>query len=454
MVFSTLLQRFVEKRPIAVLAHMALENFFGADQFDRVFEDNAQTQYTRELLFSSVTGLLVQVTLCGKPSINAAFKRDQGKIPVSIAAVYDKLQGVEPTVCEALVTNTADKAEGLLKVFGNLRPEPIDGYRLRIGDGNVLARSQRRLKELRGSNTAALPGLSVALYEYASQTISRLRVCENAHTNERLLMNDLLPHLQPKDLFMADRNFAMLDFFQALDERQAGFLIRRHGSLKLTYLKKRHKAGRCQTGEVFYQHVRLSNGREYWAIVVERDQPLKKGGHTVILLTNLPLNKALALKLAALYLKRWNIEEAFRQLTEYLSCEINTLGYPKAALLAFSLAVVAYNCLACVKGALAIHFGRQKVEDELSMYYVALEVKLASDGLTAVVPSEDWDWVKALSVEGLAQAMREVAAHVVWQCYTKSRRGPKKPMPCHRKPSVHQATAKLLDARKETAQSP
>ena len=57
-------------------------------------------------------------------------------------------------------------------------------------------------------------------------------------------------------------------------------------------------------------------------------------------------------KVAFLYRKRWTIEEAFQTLTEVLRCEVETLGYPKAALFAFATAVLAYNTYAVVKAAL------------------------------------------------------------------------------------------------------
>ena len=56
--------------------------------------------------------------------------------------------------------------------------------------------------------------------------------------------------------------------------------------------------------------------------------------------------------LAQLYGKRWTLETAFAELTCHLCCEVNTLGYPKAALFGFCVAVAAYNALAVVKAAL------------------------------------------------------------------------------------------------------
>ena len=47
------------------------------------------------------------------------------------------------------------------------------------------------------------------------------------------------------------------------------------------------------------------------------------------------------------------------------------MGYPKAALFGFCLALVAYNLLAVVLAALRGVHGEETVDDEVSLYYVA-----------------------------------------------------------------------------------
>ena len=53
-------------------------------------------------------------------------------------------------------------------------------------------------------------------------------------------------------------------------------------------------------------------------------------------------------------------QTAFFEITTTLACEINTLGSPKAALLTFCLALLAYNAVSLVKAALRSAHGRQK----------------------------------------------------------------------------------------------
>jgi len=48
---------------------------------------------------------------------------------------------------------------------------------------------------------------------------------------------------------------------------------------------------------------------------------------------------------AELYQKRWTIEIAFHELALNLEGEIETLGYPRAALFGFCVALVCYNPL-------------------------------------------------------------------------------------------------------------
>jgi len=50
-----------------------------------------------------------------------------------------------------------------------------------------------------------------------------------------------------------------------------------------------------------------------------------------------------ATKLAQLYRRRWRIENLFQRLESVLHSEVRTLGHPRAALLAFGVALLAYN---------------------------------------------------------------------------------------------------------------
>ena len=80
--------------------------------------------------------------------------------------------------------------------------------------------------------------------------------------------------------------------------------------------------------------------------------PTESGDKEINIITNLSGKQATALQAAEAYGTRWTVEHAFQTLTDVLCCEVKTLGYPQAALFAFSTAVLAYNTYAVVKAAL------------------------------------------------------------------------------------------------------
>ena len=444
MVFDHVLQKFVEKRPVAVMLRAVLESQFAAAELDRIFAAAATTQYHRDLAFSTCAQLFSQVVLGPHATVHAAFVREREQVPVTVGALYAKLKGVEPAVLERVVEETGD---ALAKVAGHLttlRVEPVSGYRLRLVDGNVLAGTDHRPGVVRGTNAAALPGQSVVLYEYATGLVRRVLPWENAHTNERALMGRVAEWVEADDLILADRNFCTPEFLGAVAGRGGAFLVRHHAGTSLAVTGEWKACGRCRTGAVSEAPVVLTTGLACRAIRVIRDKPLKDGGREVVILTSVS-GRTRARALADLYLERWTIEEAFRQLTQYLGCEVKTLGYPRAALFAFALAVLAYNALACVRSALASVGGRGRVASEVSSYYLACEVRATFDGLQVAVPAESWSVFAALTPAALAGVLRDVAGHVDWRCYQKSPRGPKRAVARAKvKRGGHVATGKLL----------
>ena len=64
-------ERFVEKAPVAVMVRGILERVLSADALDRLYEEVADRQYTRELLFSSVFELM-NLVVCRIQPINRA----------------------------------------------------------------------------------------------------------------------------------------------------------------------------------------------------------------------------------------------------------------------------------------------------------------------------------------------------------------------------------------------
>ncbi len=100
-----------------------MEQLLAPSELDRIFEANAQVQYTRELLFSDLVNLM-SLVVCGiYPSVNAAYRSKAQQLNVSRTAVYDKLNGVEPKVSAALVKETATAMASIIEFIGGAAPK-------------------------------------------------------------------------------------------------------------------------------------------------------------------------------------------------------------------------------------------------------------------------------------------------------------------------------------------
>lgn len=133
----------------------------------------------------------------------------------------------------------------------------------------------------------------------------------------------------------------------------------------------------------------------------------------------------------------------------YFHSEINTLGYPKAALFGFCLALVAYNVLAVVLAALRGIHGQQTVDEEVSLYYLANEVATTYHGMMIAIPEVEWDVFYRMSASDMAVTLLDLAKRVNIRAFRKSPRGPKKPRPERDSNAKqgHVSTAQLLMAR-------
>ena len=114
MKLNPVLERFAQRSPLPVMARAVLERCLNAQDLDAWFEQVAQAQYTRSLLFSSVYELMTQVVLRQHGSVRAAWLAAEGKTGVSLTALYDKLNGLELGTSAALVRHSADRAEELI----------------------------------------------------------------------------------------------------------------------------------------------------------------------------------------------------------------------------------------------------------------------------------------------------------------------------------------------------
>lgn len=455
MVLSEVFDLFVKQSPVTVMVRATMENVLSADRLDDLFAQTARRQRPSDLLFSLVADLMGTVVCGMRPSIHAAFQARSDEIGVSIKALYDKLKGIETHVTRDLVRETSARLAQIVDHSGGSLPPWLPGYRVKILDGNHLRRTERRLKELRTQNAAPLPGHSLVMLDPERMLAIDLFPCQDGHAQERSLLPEVLPTIEQGDCVVADRNFCTMDFFAGIADRGAGFIIRQHKqALRWELEGRRRKIGRIDTGVVYEQSMRLLPEQgEPWLvrrITIELDDPTRDGDTEIHVLTNMP-ESVDACKIAEVYRKRWTIETAFQELEATLEGELQTLCYPQAALFAFAMALVAYNVLSTVKAALRGEYGAEKINNEVSGYYLADEVAGTWRGMVIVLPTEHWTKQFAgRTPRQMAQFLRQTARHVRLAAFRKHPRGPKKkpPSKMNKKHRGHVSTARILDQRR------
>ena len=456
MLLGKRFNEFIESSPVSVIIRGTLERVLDPDKLQQVFEDHAVRQYTRELTFAQCGEIMSDVVFQVCPSVGAWYKTHPDELSVTRQALYDKLKHLELPISAALVRHSEAELRPAMKAMG-IRPQPLlPGYPMRVLDGNHLAGTDHRILELRRHRAAALPGQALVFYDPQWDLISDVIPCEDGHAQERSLTEEIIKAVLAGECVIADRNFCTTKIVFGIARRPAFFIIRQHKSnLVWKCQGKQHLVGKDERGRPIYeQAVLLTNegsGETLTArrITIQLDKPTKDGDWEIHILTNLPAEAADALRIASLYADRWTVETAFQHLTEDLRCEINTLGYPKAALFGFSLAVVAYNVVSLVKAALRAVHGKEFVQEQLSMYYVTLEVAQVSTGMNIAIKEEDWEIFRHMSVKEFADTMVDLAQRMDLRKFTKHKRAPTK-NPTKKisgKKIKHVSTAKILAGR-------
>jgi hypothetical protein len=451
---------FVKESPVAVMTAATLERVFEAARLDRVFEEHAVKGYAKELAFSACVEMMADVVFGAAKTVKNYYQSHPDRLGVTLRAVYDKLTRLEPAVAAGLVSHAAHEVLPVLQAMPEAPGPWLEGLRMRVVDGNHLSGTEHRLGELRRTRQAALPGQALVVYDPRFDLIEAVIPCEDAYAQERALLPEVLSRVEADDCLLADRNFCTVGFLFGVADRGACFVIRQHRLLPFVPTGPRVPAGTDERGRTVFEEPGYvddpETGRRLLLrrITVALETPAEDGQNELRVVTNLPVERADAVQVAGLYRGRWTVESAFQRLARDLRSELDTLGYPRAALFGFCVAAATYNAVACVKGAIRAAQGEAFVTEELSSYYVAEEVGRVTPGMRIALPDPAWAPFRTMPPEVFAATLVDMARGMDRRKYRKQKRGPKKPVPKKRsgKGSPHVSTARVLAQRQYSKQ--
>lgn len=438
--------RFVDKAPFAVMTRVLAQDFIGSD-LKCIFDDNRELQYDYIASFQSVAATVADVVLNFSENFNQAYKEHKEELDVSRQSFYAKTRGVEPAVSEAIVAHSAERAIAMQDALGFVPWDLLPGYRCLSIDGNVLAKSDKRLGVLREVKGAPLPGKIVARFDLQRQIFDRAYVLLDGHSQESTCCDRIIDDLVSKDVIIADRHYCIVSFLTKIAEACGFFVIRQHGRLKGVLLGKRKRIGRISTGLVYEQEMKLSTADDAMTvrrITVELDKPTRDGDKVIHVLTNLPSDVS-ATVVAELYRHRWEEETAFNVLQMTLTCEHSGIGHPQAATFLFCMSILAFNLRQTIFAALYATHDEEQVE-ETSHFHVSKNVSDKTEGMLIAITEDEWNELIPSTIKGIVSLLTKIARKIDLAEYRKSRRGPKKKKPNRSRnvASSHLSTAKLL----------
>jgi hypothetical protein len=331
----------------------------------------------------------------------------------------------------------------------------LPGKRVKLIDGNCIEKTQHRIQELRLNAAGPLPGKSLVVYDPMPGMPIDVFPCEDGHAQERSLLKKVASTIKANDVWIADRNFCTVEFTSNIVSAGGYFIIRKHKFYLFETIDKEKYIGKTETGRVYEQAILIhdSSGRQHTfrRIRIRLKRQPRNGDTEIFIISNLSKRAANAKKTADLYRGRWTIETAFQHLSEHLNSEINTLGYPKASLFGFCIALVAYIIMNVIKAVLAAVHGADVIAKQVSGYYIADEISAAYRGMMIAIDHTDWVIFQQMPPSKLLRILKELATKVNLSKYQKHSRGPKKPQPKRKcdKNTPHVSTAKIIANRKK-----
>jgi hypothetical protein len=422
----SLLEKYIRKCPFAVMTRSLAQAFIG-DHLDEVFDQRRERQYENQLKFSALAMSVADVTLnfCG--TLHQAYKEHQEQLAVVVSSYYEKVRCIRPSLSEAVVQHSAEKSIELQDALGYRQWQILPGYRCLTVDGNHLPRTDKRLKPLRDSPGAPLPGKVVARFDLQRQLFDRTYLLADAHDQELMACDRLVEDLEAKDVLIADRHYCIIDFMEKIAAACGFFVIRHHGRLKGELVGKRKRIGEIETGVVYEQTMKLRSTDDAMCVrrvTVELYQPTRDGDQSIHVLSNLP-RAVDGLRVAEVYRLRWEEETAFHVLQMTLTCESSSLGHPHAALFLFSMAMLAFNLRQVIFASLYAEHSDELV-NEVSHFQVSVNVSRYTDGMLVCLDSEFWEQYVPTESHALAALLCELSREINLSDFRKARRGTKK----------------------------
>lgn len=395
------LDREVLKRlPLAQAVLHAFAWALQTNDLNEVYDQNRGRCHERLLSFPSFVKILFScLTGPWKSARSGLLKaEEEGELPVSLKAFYDKLKKTPVEVSLGLLRHVASRLRQIASYQHPDCPVSLRNMTCLIMDGKVIKHVCRRLKELRLSEANACKLLgprSLVVAERWSGLLHDLVVDLDGEANEvkhtGALLHQIRATLDGPFLIIGDRAFGIFKVCAQTIEQQGHFLFRKHETT--VFIEDSSQSAiesTDQFGRKVQQHfgclTRGKSGpsRERIAvrkIVVTRDQ------EPLTLITSLTDAQAYPVdNLLDSYLARWNVENLFQQITQTFQLRHLFSTQPQGMLLQLVLTLLMYNVIQIVKCILSVKAKQPLESISTTMLFRDVQEELIS--VTRVLTAE------------------------------------------------------------------
>jgi hypothetical protein len=361
-----------------------------------VFARHRGQGYEKEISFGVLVQLIADALLEHQGSGKKSFARgrEQGLLPASVQAAYQKLSRIPLGLSEAWLAESTARLRPIYPEAARLPVAPaLRDLEVIIVDGKAIKRVAKRLKPLRGRRGGVLGGKALVALELRSGVVVAMATHADGETNEAKLVPALLPQVRAqvvgRRLWVADRQFCDLTQPAAFAQSADQFLVRYHPKAPFSP-DAAHPAQRGQDvqGRLWEQDWGwLGSERAKHRRFVRRLTLYRPGEETIILLTDLLDATAFpATDLLDLYLARWSIERVFQQITEVFHLQTLIGTTPQGTVFQFAFCVLLYNMVQIVRAYVATAQARPVPTISTELLFDDVHRQLVA--LTELVPAE------------------------------------------------------------------
>jgi hypothetical protein len=351
-----------------------LLRFCMSDPWLREVWDAARGQcYERELSFPLLAHLVSEALLQHGGSGRQACERaaEEGRLPVSVASVFEKLSNVPMAVSETYLRQGTERLQAALPCDGSVHPHPScwNGFELFAVDGKAIKHVKRLLKPLRNLQAGVLGArASVALNLRTGQAPAMIGHLDG-EAGEAALTEKLLPQLAMMSgtkqwVAVLDRLYCNLKFPHRVLAAGGHFVIRYDPHTSFTAnLDRPVQESRDEQGNRIVQRWGWlgKTGDRRRLYVREITRTLKDGADICVVTDLLDEQAFPGADVLTLYRQRWGIERVFQQITEVFSLKKLIGTKPKAVLFQLAFCLLLYNTLQVLRAHIAAN---QKIEAE------------------------------------------------------------------------------------------